>query len=128
MIGSFPCPIIYGSLVDSTCVYWQQDCGQRGACRLFDSDKFRLYFHGLTAGLMFAAFLVDFTICMMASRIQFVEDAAGAGQVGGDQPPKATAKPTANGLHRSNDDNNNDGRNDAKLDAFEVEHHGESRL
>jgi hypothetical protein len=74
LLGSFPCPIIYGTLVDSTCLYWQSDCGPAGACRVFDSDLFRVYFHGLTGTLMFGAFLVDLSICLMASRIQFDEE------------------------------------------------------
>ena len=46
-IGNVPCPIIYGAVVDSACVLWQESCdGQEGACQLYDTYLFRLVFHG----------------------------------------------------------------------------------
>lgn len=129
LLGSFPCPIIYGTLVDSTCLHWQQECGAPGACRMFDSWKFRFYFHGLTAFLMGLAFLVDFSICLMASRIQFLED--GSSILKTDDSNKIhnkldsiIQKKRMNGL-LSNDDNNND--DDKPSDQLFSAHH-ESKL
>lgn len=74
--GNVPCPILYGAIVDSTCLFWEEDCGKRGACRMYDSTRFRYLFHGLTALIMFLAFLIDLVVCYKAPAIQFLEQAA----------------------------------------------------
>lgn len=43
-----PGPIIYGYIIDSTCLLWNYECGNRGNCQLYDPDKFR-YYVNLTA-------------------------------------------------------------------------------
>ena len=74
LLGSFPCAIIYGAFIDSACLFWQKDCSGNGACRLYDSEKFRIYIHGLTALFMFVAFLFDVCVWLMSSRISFLEE------------------------------------------------------
>ena len=74
MIGNVPCPIIYGAVVDSACLFWEGDCGKQGACRIYDPVKFRRVFHGVTALIMFAAFIVDAVVWYKAPEIQFNED------------------------------------------------------
>ncbi|EEC20306.1 solute carrier organic anion transporter, putative, partial [Ixodes scapularis] len=59
LFGNVPCPIIYGAVVDSACLFWEDNCGEPGACRVYDPSKFRMVFHGVTAIIMFVAFLVD---------------------------------------------------------------------
>lgn len=46
LFGNVPCPIIYGTVVDSACLLWKSVCGKRGACDLYDSNKFRMFYHG----------------------------------------------------------------------------------
>ncbi|UXI21249.1 putative 14-3-3 protein [Sarcoptes scabiei] len=74
LFGNVPCPIIYGSIVDSTCLFWEESCGKRGACRLYDSDRFRQLFHGITAFIMLLAFFIDLIVCYKASSIQFHDE------------------------------------------------------
>lgn len=69
--GNVPCPIIYGAIVDSTCQFWEDKCGQVGACRMYESHMFRKLFHGVTAALMFLAFLVDVVVWLKAGSINF---------------------------------------------------------
>ncbi|KAG8321501.1 hypothetical protein J6590_045567 [Homalodisca vitripennis] len=47
LFGNVPCPIVYGAIVDSACLLWDTVCGKQGACRLYDTKMFRLFFHGL---------------------------------------------------------------------------------
>lgn len=35
--GSIPGPIVFGVIFDSTCLYWQFDCDQRGNCWVYDN-------------------------------------------------------------------------------------------
>ncbi|CAG7731977.1 unnamed protein product [Allacma fusca] len=74
LLGNVPCPIIYGSIVDSTCKMWvtsRSGCHQStGHCWLYDSNKFRVYFHGTTSFFMFLASLFDISIYFKAQDIQ----------------------------------------------------------
>ncbi|KAL1483918.1 hypothetical protein MTO96_032870 [Rhipicephalus appendiculatus] len=36
LFGNVPCPIIYGAVVDSACLFWEDNCGEPGACRVYD--------------------------------------------------------------------------------------------
>ena len=36
-LGSIPGPIIFGVIFDSTCLFWQFDCGRRGNCWVYDN-------------------------------------------------------------------------------------------
>lgn len=46
LFGNVPCPIIYGVVIDSTCLVWERICGKDGACSLYDIDDFRHFFLG----------------------------------------------------------------------------------
>lgn len=43
LFALIPGPVIFGRIIDSTCVIWGQKCGQRGNCQLYDKDLFRYY-------------------------------------------------------------------------------------
>lgn len=84
LFGNVPCPVIYGAVVDSTCLFWEDNCGEPGACRLYDPEKFRMMFHGLTSLIMLGAFFVDALVCYKASSVRFHDD---------ETPTEATAPP-----------------------------------
>lgn len=74
LFGNVPCPIIYGAVVDSACLFWENHCGELGACRVYDPAKFRMVFHGVTAVIMMVAFCVDIAVCIKAKSIHFNEE------------------------------------------------------
>lgn len=74
LFGNVPCPIIYGAVVDSACLFWEDNCGEPGACRLYDPSKFRTVFHGVTAVIMILAFLVDILTWYKAKAVHFDND------------------------------------------------------
>lgn len=41
LFALIPGPIIYGAVIDSTCLIWDESCGQRGNCWFYDKDRFR---------------------------------------------------------------------------------------
>ena len=47
LIGSIPGPIIAGKLIDLTCIAWQEDCGSRGNCRLYDRNSLAMTWFGI---------------------------------------------------------------------------------
>ena len=40
--GSAPGPILFGIIIDSTCMYWQRECGRRGNCWAYDNSDLSL--------------------------------------------------------------------------------------
>ncbi|XP_044764845.1 solute carrier organic anion transporter family member 74D-like [Coccinella septempunctata] len=74
LFGNVPCPIIYGAVVDSACLVWKKACGEEGACGLYDSKMFRMFFHGSTSALLLCAFLVDVVVWYKADNIKFLDE------------------------------------------------------
>ncbi|OWF41739.1 solute carrier organic anion transporter family member 2A1-like [Mizuhopecten yessoensis] len=54
LLGFLPSPIIFGKVVDSTCLIWQKSCQSEGACLLYDNVDFRLKIHLIPLIYMFA--------------------------------------------------------------------------
>ncbi|XP_050424360.1 solute carrier organic anion transporter family member 74D isoform X2 [Adelges cooleyi] len=74
IFGNVPCPIIYGAVVDSACMVWEMTCGKPGACTLYNSDSFRIFYHGITGLLMLCAFFVDVIVWYKAGSINFDDE------------------------------------------------------
>ncbi|XP_012869419.1 PREDICTED: solute carrier organic anion transporter family member 2B1 [Dipodomys ordii] len=47
VLAWMPSPVIHGSAIDTTCMYWAQTCGRQAVCRYYDHDSFRSRFIGL---------------------------------------------------------------------------------
>ncbi|KAG8226147.1 hypothetical protein J437_LFUL005808 [Ladona fulva] len=42
LFGYIPAPILFGNLIDSTCILWKSTCGEKGGrCLLYDIEQFR---------------------------------------------------------------------------------------
>jgi len=42
LFGYIPAPILFGNLIDSTCLLWKSTCGEKGGrCLLYDIEQFR---------------------------------------------------------------------------------------
>lgn len=48
LLGFIPGPIIYGAIIDSTCLIWEKSCGTRGNCWFYHRENFR-YFVNITS-------------------------------------------------------------------------------
>uniref|UniRef100_A0A4W3GJB5 Uncharacterized protein n=1 Tax=Callorhinchus milii TaxID=7868 RepID=A0A4W3GJB5_CALMI len=42
-----PGPILYGRVIDKTCIHWETKCGEQTACRYYDLDRFRIRYMGV---------------------------------------------------------------------------------
>ncbi|NXA10917.1 SO1A1 protein, partial [Sapayoa aenigma] len=59
MLAGIPAPVYFGAVIDKTCLKWgSTSCGQRGACRLYDSNANRYVFLGLAAVLRGPSYLI----------------------------------------------------------------------
>lgn len=50
LFAMIPGPIIFGRVIDSTCLVWNYQCGKRGDCQLYDQEAFRYSINGLSLG------------------------------------------------------------------------------
>lgn len=48
LFALIPGPILYGYIIDKSCLLWTIKCGERGNCQLYDARQFRYYLN-LTA-------------------------------------------------------------------------------
>uniref|UniRef100_A0A8C5ERE6 Solute carrier organic anion transporter family member n=1 Tax=Gouania willdenowi TaxID=441366 RepID=A0A8C5ERE6_GOUWI len=58
LLGFIPPPLIFGAGIDSTCLFWSSDCGDRGACLLYDNVAYRHLYVSLAIILKGVAFLL----------------------------------------------------------------------
>ncbi|KYM80179.1 Solute carrier organic anion transporter family member 5A1 [Atta colombica] len=81
LFGYIPAPILFGNLIDSTCLLWKSTCGEKGGrCLLYDIEQFRYRYVGLCAGikiLALALFLIDWWLVRRRRQME-------------DQPPSFT--------------------------------------
>lgn len=63
LFGYIPAPILFGNLIDSSCLLWKSTCGQSdGRCLIYDIEKFRFKYIGLCTSIKVVAlsiFAVD---------------------------------------------------------------------
>ncbi|CAN8018133.1 hypothetical protein HPB47_021757 [Ixodes persulcatus] len=52
MFAFIPYPLIYGAVIDASCLVWEDRCGDRGACWIYDLQKLRYLIHGVTTVLL----------------------------------------------------------------------------
>ncbi|XP_046412309.1 solute carrier organic anion transporter family member 4A1 isoform X1 [Neodiprion virginianus] len=58
VLGTIPAPMIFGTLIDETCILWHESCEGRGACLVYDNRYMSRYmlalaFIGKAASLLF---------------------------------------------------------------------------
>jgi len=50
LFALIPGPIIYGAIIDSTCLIWEESCGTRGNCWFYHRENFRYLVNISSAG------------------------------------------------------------------------------
>lgn len=74
LISTFPSPIVFGSIIDTTCHLWETVCGSRGACQLYDAGSMRVRIHVFQAILRACGSLFDIWVWLFAKGIKLMED------------------------------------------------------
>ena len=67
-VGDLPRPTLLGAAIDSACLLWQTQCGQRGHCWVYDMDKYRFNLHIVTAGARAVGLLCVSVVCYRVLR------------------------------------------------------------
>ncbi|XP_077563541.1 solute carrier organic anion transporter family member 74D-like isoform X2 [Haemaphysalis longicornis] len=74
MFAFIPYPLIYGALADASCLLWEDKCGERGACWLYDLPKFRFILHGVTAALLIVGCVFQGVVVHYSDRVAHFYD------------------------------------------------------
>ncbi|BFF96362.1 solute carrier organic anion transporter family member 74D [Drosophila madeirensis] len=62
MFALIPGPIIFGRLIDSTCLVWTKTCHGNGNCQLYDQTRFRYSINFLSCLLTFFGMFFDYLV------------------------------------------------------------------
>ncbi|KAK3908254.1 Solute carrier organic anion transporter family member 74D [Frankliniella fusca] len=70
-----PGPILFGAIIDSTCLVWDESCGRKGNCWLYDKSSFRLYLNSTAAAITTIGVILDAWVCYLGKDlVLYVED------------------------------------------------------
>eukprot|EP00066_Takifugu_rubripes_P025816 XP_011615082.1 PREDICTED: solute carrier organic anion transporter family member 2B1 isoform X1 [Takifugu rubripes] len=67
LLAFLPGPVLYGSVIDTTCILWGRKCGKQTSCLYYNLDKFRQRFLGLMAVFVGGA-LLSFLLTIVVLR------------------------------------------------------------
>ncbi|XP_048123824.1 solute carrier organic anion transporter family member 1C1 isoform X2 [Alosa alosa] len=68
-LGGIPAPVYFGALIDSTCLKWgTKRCGGKGACRMYDTDMYRVIFLGLITCLSGCSYFFIMAVIVLLKR------------------------------------------------------------
>ncbi|MEQ2256151.1 hypothetical protein ILYODFUR_021442, partial [Ilyodon furcidens] len=68
-LGGIPAPVYFGAMIDSTCLKWSiKKCGGRGACRIYDSNMYRIIFLGLITCLSGTSYFFIIAVIILLKR------------------------------------------------------------
>ncbi|XP_038048986.1 solute carrier organic anion transporter family member 4A1-like [Patiria miniata] len=69
LFGFIPSPIYYGAVIDSTCILWQKECGDDGACLQYDNSGFYYRYLGLSTLLKSVSVVMAVLIWFLVRRM-----------------------------------------------------------
>lgn len=50
LFALIPGPILFGAIMDATCLVWSETCSRRGYCQLYDQERFRYWVNSTASG------------------------------------------------------------------------------
>ena len=80
LFGYIPSPILFGHVIDTTCLLWTQTCeGSGGRCLIYDIEMFRFKYVGICAGIkLLSLFISSFDWWLIAKKeLEEVEEITG---------------------------------------------------
>lgn len=81
LLAFIPGPIIYGYIIDSTCLVWNKDaCSAdgRGNCQLYDQTAFRWWINMVAIAFTVVAIYLDYLVWLHCKDIDMYGDKKGA--------------------------------------------------
>ncbi|XP_056266680.1 solute carrier organic anion transporter family member 2B1 isoform X2 [Pseudoliparis swirei] len=78
VLAFMPGPVLYGSVIDTTCILWGEKCGQRTSCQYYNLDHFRQRFLGLQVVFVCGGLLCFLLTVVFLRRRAGLQEAAAA--------------------------------------------------
>ncbi|XP_011147025.1 solute carrier organic anion transporter family member 4C1 isoform X1 [Harpegnathos saltator] len=69
LFALIPGPIIYGAIIDSTCLIWEESCGTRGNCWFHHQENFRYLVNISAAGFTVVGVLFDAAVWYLGKNL-----------------------------------------------------------
>lgn len=69
LFALIPAPIMYGAIIDSTCLIWEESCGSRGNCWFHHGRNFRYLVNISSAGFSIIGVLFDVAVCYLGKNL-----------------------------------------------------------
>jgi len=74
LLAMLPSPIVYGAIIDKSCILWQKECSETTNCLLYDTDSLRKVIMLTTAGIASLGVLCDCVVWYYAKDLLIYED------------------------------------------------------
>lgn len=71
---SIPYPLLYSKIFDWNCIVWRKDCNKKGNCWLYDKEKLRMNYHGISICLVALGSIFDLIMIFLSPRLQQLYD------------------------------------------------------
>lgn len=73
-LAFIPAPIVYGLILDTSCLFWEEHCGRKGNCLVYNDKKIRLYSNFTSSGLLCMAAIFDFGVFRNVKKLNIYDD------------------------------------------------------
>ncbi|CAJ0590981.1 unnamed protein product [Cylicocyclus nassatus] len=77
LLATLPSPVLWGKIIDMSCLVWQDVCSTTGACAIYDTDELRIRIHAIYACLRAISLFSDVWVVYWAKGLKLVEDVEG---------------------------------------------------
>ena len=75
VFGTIPGPLVFGLLFDTSCLNWQDDCGRRGNCWVYDNSQLSIRVLGFSGPcLLFSAFFFLLALLTLPKQQKNIEE------------------------------------------------------
>nr|XP_020442879.1 solute carrier organic anion transporter family member 2B1-like [Monopterus albus]XP_020442880.1 solute carrier organic anion transporter family member 2B1-like [Monopterus albus] len=93
VLAFMPGPVLYGSVIDTTCILWGKKCGKQTSCHYYNLDRFRERFLGLQVVFVLLCFLLPIVVLRKMARHQEQQPESKGGYklVSKEKPPENTS-------------------------------------
>ncbi|KAK9505169.1 hypothetical protein O3M35_009279 [Rhynocoris fuscipes] len=74
LFAFIPGPILFGIIIDSTCLIWDNNCGQKGNCWLYDKTAFRININAYGALFISIGVILDAIVCYLGRDLNLYDE------------------------------------------------------
>ena len=75
VFGTIPGPLVFGALFDTSCLNWQDDCGRRGNCWVYDNNELSIRVLAFSGPcLFFSAFFFLLALLTLPKQQKNIEE------------------------------------------------------